>query len=57
MNLVPARRYITPVTRTALIWCLNTPKAPTKAALPKIIRHTKAQEIERFCIPIVNKKK
>lgn len=48
---LPANKYITPVTRTALIWCWQTPNAPTKAALPSIMRHTRAQDIDKFCIP------
>lgn len=47
----PASKYITPVTKTALIWCWKTPKAPTRAALPSMIKQTKAQDIDRFCIP------
>jgi hypothetical protein len=47
----PANKYMTPVTRTALIWCWKTPKAPTRAALPSIIKHTRAQDIDKFCIP------
>ena len=50
----PANKYMTPVTKTALIWCWNTPKAPTRAALPKTIRQTRAQDIDKFCIPVIN---
>lgn len=42
---------MTPVTRTALIWCFSTPNVPTSADDPRMIRHTKAQEIDKFCIP------
>ena len=42
---------MTPVTRTALIWCFSTPNIPTSADDPRMIRHTKAQEIDKFCIP------
>lgn len=48
---LPANRYMTPVTNTALICRWHTPKAPTKAALPSMIRHTNEHEIDKFCIP------
>lgn len=51
---IPARRYMTPVTRTALIWCLSTPKAPTSAEHPRMIRQTSAHEMLRFCIPDIH---
>jgi len=50
-DALPASKYMTPVTRTALIWCFSTPKTPTSADDPRMIRHTKAQEIDKFCIP------
>lgn len=46
-----ANKYITPVTKIALICRWKTPKAPSSAALPKIIKHTSEQDIDRFCIP------
>lgn len=52
IKYIPANKYMTPVTKTALIWCWNTPKAPTRAALPKTMRQTRAQEIDKFCIPV-----
>lgn len=50
----PANRYMTPVTNTALIWCLKTPNNPTRAEEPRIMRHTRAQDIDKFCIPETN---
>lgn len=47
----PAKRYITPVTRTADIWCLQSPKNPMRTAVPKMIKQTREQEILKFCIP------
>lgn len=51
---LPASRYITPVTKIALIWRWHTPNAPINAADPNIMRQTKAHEIDRFCIPCYN---
>lgn len=48
---LPANRYMKPVTNTALICRWHTPKAPIKAALPSMIRHTNEHEIDKFCIP------
>lgn len=45
---------MTPVTRTALIWCLSTPKAPTSAEHPRMMRQTSAHEMLRFCIPDIH---
>jgi len=53
---LPARRYITPVTSTADIWCLHSPKKPINAAHPRIIRHTREHEMLRFCIPETERK-
>lgn len=30
----------------------HTPNAPIKAADPKIIKHTSAHEMDKFCIPV-----
>lgn len=48
----PANKYITPVTKIALICRWQTPKAPINAADPKIIKHTRAHEMDKFCIPV-----
>lgn len=48
----PARRYITPVTSTADIWCLHNPKNPMRTAVLRMIRQTREQEILKFCIPV-----
>lgn len=45
---------MTPVTSTALIWCLMTPSEPTKAEDPRMMRHTREQDMERFCIPVTS---
>lgn len=49
--VLPANKYMMPVTNIALICRWNTPKAPKSAALPKIIKHTNEQDIDKFCIP------
>lgn len=54
--ILPARRYMTPVTNIALICFWQTPNAPTSAALPRIIRHTRAHDIDKFCIPVGQEK-
>lgn len=54
---LPANKYMTPVMSIALICRWHTPNAPTKAALPNIIKHTSEHEIDKFCIPEKNKKK
>lgn len=48
---IPANKYITPVISIALICLWHTPNAPTKAALPNIIKQTSEQDIDKFCIP------
>lgn len=48
---LPASKYITPVTKTALICRWQIPKAPISAADPNIIKQTSAQDIDKFCIP------
>lgn len=52
---IPANKYMIPVTNTALICRWQTPKAPKSAALPKIIKHTNEQDIDKFCIPRIEK--
>ena len=47
----PARKWSTPVTSTALVWCASTPKDPTSADEPRMMMQTSAQEMDRFCIP------
>lgn len=49
---LPASKYITPVTKIALICRWKIPKAPSSAALPNMIKQTSEQDIERFCIPV-----
>ena len=43
--------YITPVISTALIWRLDIPNKPSKAADPSKIMHTIEQDIDNLCIP------
>lgn len=49
---LPAKMYMTPVTRTALICLLSKPNKPTKAEVAKRMRQTMAHDMERFCIPV-----
>lgn len=45
------------MTKIALICLWHTPNAPINAADPKIMRQTRAHDIDRFCIPIFCYKK
>lgn len=44
---------MTPVISIALFCFWQTPKAPSSEAAPKMIKHTKAQDIARFCMPAI----
>lgn len=48
-----ASKYMTAVIviKIAQFCFCHSPKAPKSEADPKIIRHTKAQDMARFCIP------
>lgn len=52
----PAKIYITPVMRTALIWRCIIPKVPSSAADASNMTQTMAQEIDKLCISIPSKR-
>lgn len=53
-SILPASKYMTPVTRIALICRWHIPNDPNRAAEPKMIKHTNEHDIDKLCIPKIH---